>query len=64
MNHNKKRKRQSGRQSQKVQDCYKVWIDEAGKISSTLYKERCHKLYPQFTYMKSVTKEEFAQDYT
>lgn len=40
MNYEKKRKRQSGRQSRKVQDCYSVWIDEAGKIHGKLYQGR------------------------
>lgn len=40
MNYDKKRKRQSGRQAKQVQDCYKIWIDEAGKIGATLVKAR------------------------
>lgn len=44
MNYNKKRKRQSGRQARKVQDCYKIWFDDEAKIHATQFKARKNKL--------------------
>lgn len=40
MNHDKKRKRQNGRQTKLTQDCYQVWIDDDGKVHSKLVKAR------------------------
>lgn len=40
MNYDKKRKRQSGRQARQVQDTYRIWLNEEGKIRSSLQKAR------------------------